>query len=277
MTVPAAGMGAYRLAALKHLPPSASELHLADAGGGIGAVLAGVRADLTVTTAEGAAGLALLPEASADAVTWLGPADPALPAQALRVLRPGGRFIAVDPAGEPSVDHVAALEAAGFTRVLVEAALVDAQASGVLLRGERPHTTADTLARVEGGAVRDAEVTDWTVFRGRYVHLLVQVTPNKPTWKLAPGEPVTWAATAVEKDGQPALLAFSSLPNAVAFLQRAVLAGVVQGVNKVAKFPRAEAQAWPQALIFNPALDVLAGRALIAVPVDAARAVTGEE
>ncbi len=31
MTVPAAGMGAYRLAALKHLPPSASELRLADA------------------------------------------------------------------------------------------------------------------------------------------------------------------------------------------------------------------------------------------------------
>ncbi len=277
MPVADEALGPYRLAALKHLPPSASDLRLVDAGGGIGAALAEQRADLVVSEVQGQEGLSRLSEASADAITWLGPTDTGLLMQALRVLRAGGRLISVDPTGQPSADLVAALEAAGFTRVLVEAALIEPVTTGVLVRGERSHTTADTLARVEGVALRDAGQTDWSTFRGRYVHLLVQVTPNKPAWKLAPGEPVNWSAAAVEMDGQAVLLAFSSLPNAVAFLQQAVLAGVVQGVNKVGKFPRTEAEGWPQALIFNPALDVLAGKVLITVPVDPSRAVTGEE
>jgi SAM-dependent methyltransferase len=270
-------IAAFQKAALRHLPPSASELRLVDAGGGVGAALANERADLAVLGAAGADGLARLPEASADAVTFLGAAEDALREQALRVLRPGGRFIAIDPAGKPSAEHVAALERAGFTRVLVEAAVVEPQAQGVLMRGERPHTTADTLARVEGVAGRDAAFTDWSAFRGRYVHVLVRVMPDKPDWTRAPDEPVQWLAAAVEQEGRPALLAFSSLPNAVAFMQQAVLAGALPGINKVGKFTRAEAEQWPQTLLFNPAPAVLSGGRALTVPLDPARAVTGEE
>jgi hypothetical protein len=270
-------IAALQKAALRHLPPSASQLRLVDAGGGVGAVLAGERADVTVVQVEGVNGLARLPEASADAVTFFGAVDDAMRKQALHALRAGGRFIAIDPAGSPSAEHVAALERAGFTRVLVEAAVHEPQAQGVLVRGERPHTTADTLARVEGVAGRDAALTDWSTFRGRYVHVLVRVVPDKPDWKREPDEPVQWLAAAVELEGQPALLAFSSLPNAVAFMQQVVLAGALPGINKVGKFTRAEAERWPQTLLFNPAPEVLNGGRVLTVPVDPARAVTGEE
>ena len=53
--------------------------------------------------------------------------------------------------------------------------------------------------------------------------------------------------------GDPLLLAFSSLPNAVAFMQPAVIAGTIKDVNKVAKFSRATAQDWR--VLINPALD----------------------
>ncbi len=267
----------YRLAMAKHLPPSASALRLLEAGGEAGAALAALRDDLVITAVDGAAGLAAQPEASADAVTWLGPLDDGLLAASLRALRAGGRFIAVDPAGQPAAEAVTMLETAGFVRVLVEAAAPEVEPSGVLMRGERPHTTADTLARVEGVAARDAGVTDWPAFRGRYVHLLVRVTPDKPAWKLEPGEPVAWHAAAVQREDGPALIAFSSLPNAVSFLQQAVLAGVMEGVNKVAKFPRAAAERWTEPLIFNPSLAALTGRALVRVAVSPGDAVTGEE
>lgn len=261
----------------KHLPPSASALRLVDAGGNAGAALSALRDDLQVEPVEGSAGLAAFPESGADAVTWLGPLDEALLAATWRALRPGGRFIAVDPVDRPGREHVESLEAAGFVRVLVEAAVPDSSPAGVLMRGERPHTTGDTLARVEGVASRDSGFTDWSAFRGRYVHLLVRVTPDKPAWRLTPDDKVEWHAAAIRHDGADVLLAFSSLPNAVAFLQQAVLANAIEGVNKVAKFPRAAAERWPEPLIFNPALDALAERPLVRVKVDPDDAVTGEE
>jgi SAM-dependent methyltransferase len=267
----------FRLAMGKHLPPSAAALRLVDAGGGAGAALTALRDDLAVEAVDGAIALAGVPTASADAVTWLGPLDETLLRAAWRALRPGGRFIAVDPAGQPGPEAVTALTAAGFVRVLVEAAVLDPSPAGALMRGERPHTTGDTLARVEGVAARDAGLTDWSAFRGRYVHLLVRVTPDKPAWKLEPGEPVQWHAAAVQREAEPALLAFSSLPNAVAFLQQAVLAGTIEGVNKVAKFPRAAAERWAEPLIFNPTLAALNGCSLLRLPVNPVDAVTGEE
>jgi hypothetical protein len=141
----------------------------------------------------------------------------------------------------------------------------------VLARGEKPHMTDDTMARIAGVAEADQQAE----FKGRYVHLLIRQTPNKPAWALKPGETVTWEALALPGADAPLMLAFSSLPNAVAFLQPAVLSGSVQDVNKVGKFSREAAQGWR--LLVNPPLDALEGKELVFVPVDAASAETPDE
>ncbi len=185
----------------------------------------------------------------------------------LASLRPGGRLIAVDPLGEPDRAQVERLESAGYVRILVEAALP----TGVLMRGEQPHVTSDTLARIQSVASQDEP----SQFKGRYLHLLIRQTPNKPVWALQPGEPVAWSAAALIDEGDPLLLAFSSLPNAVAFMQPAVIAGSIKDVNKVAKFSRTTAQDWR--VLVNPALDLLDGRAVVFVPVDPSLAETPDE
>jgi hypothetical protein len=187
----------------------------------------------------------------------------------LSALRPGGRLIAVDPAGEPSAGLVKRLESAGYNRILVEEL---SDVGGVLMRGEKPHTTDDTLARIESVASRDAAQVE---FRGRYVHLLVQQTPNKPVWALKPGDVVRWEAVALASEGEPMLLAFSSLPRAVAFMQPAVVSGAVKDVNKVAKFSRATAENWK--LLINPALDMLNARSIVMIPIDPSLAESPEE
>ncbi len=148
----------------------------------------------------------------------------------------------------------------------------DASGVGVLMRGEKPHVTDDTLVRIQSVAARDAAQPE---FKGRYLHLLIQQTPNKPVWALEPGEAVEWRAVALADADAPLLLAFSSLPNAVAFMQPAVLSGGIRDVNKVAKFSRAAAQGWR--LWINPPLDVLDTRELVLVPVDPAAAEASDE
>ncbi len=247
---------------IKHLPPSASILHLLDVTGRVGDSIARQRADVDVLVGVVAF------ENSVDAVVLYDAAlDPDLLGFALLALRPGGRLIAVDPSGEPSAERVRLLEGAGYTRILVEEMLPD----GALLRGEKPHVTEDTQARIQSVAARDAGEE----FTGRYIHLLVQQTPNKPVWVLQPGEVIEWRALALADDGDPLLLAFSSLPNAVAFMRPAVLDGAITGVNKVAKFSRAAAQKWR--LWINPPLEALAGREIVYVPVDAALAESPDE
>jgi len=238
----------------QHLPPSASTLRLLDLIGSVGAV----RPDVAVT-GDGAAG-------GFDAVFADGAAlNGDLLGMALRALRPGGRLIAVDTQGEPSAAWVKTLEQAGFTRVLVEELLP----TGVLLRGERPHETADTLARVQSVAARDQGAV-----KGCYVYLLVRQTPNKPVWALRPGDPVEWQALALA-DADGPLLAFSSLPNAVAFMQPAVLSGQIRDVNKLAKFSRESARDWH--LLINPSIDILQQHPVTLVPVDHARAEAPDE
>jgi hypothetical protein len=187
------------------------------------------------------------------------------------VLRPGGRLIAVDPHDEPSAARVRQLENAGYIRILVEELPTDA-GIGVLLRGEKPHVTDDTLARIQSVAAQDDAQAE---FRGRYAHLLIRQTPNKPVWALQPGETVEWHAVAVVDGGSPALLVFSSLPNAVAFMQPAVLAGTIKDVNKVAKFSSAAAQNWR--LVINPSLESLDGREIVLVSIDPALAEAPDE
>ena len=252
----------------KHLPPSASTLRLLDLGGTLSAALLALRPDLDVTV--GVPPAAGAPDnVTYDAVVaYEVKLDDALLRQILPLLRPGGRLIAVDPQGVPDRVLVERLESAGYGRILVE----DTFPTGVLLRGEQPHTTTDTLARIQRVAARDT----LNAFKGRFLHLLIRQTPNKPVWALQPGEAVEWSAVAVaDDDGEPLLLAFSSLPNAVAFMQPAVIAGSVKDVNKVAKFSRATAQNWR--VLINPPLNVLDGREVVSVPVDPALAEAPDE
>lgn len=246
---------------IKHLPPSASTLRLMDVGGNAGAALAERRADVSVSVGMPAETDSVDAVVAYDAVV-----DDALLAALLDALRPGGRLIVIEPQEDADGTRVKWLEAAGYTRILVEELLPN----GVLMRGEKPHTTDDTLARVQRVAALDSGE-----FRGRYVHLLVRQTPNKPVWALKPGETVTWQAVGIADGDAPRLLAFSSLPNAVAFMQPAVVAGTIRDVNKVAKFSRATARDWK--LLINPPLDALNGQEIVLVPLDPALAETPDE
>jgi len=266
----------YTEVAARHLPPSAASLRLLDVGGQMGAGLMARRADLAVEVAS------LRPEdwcwsqASMDAVVGYDvPLSDALLQAAIDVLRPGGRFIIVNPAGQVDEQTVRRLEDAGYVRILVEPALEDGP--GVLIRGEQAHTTADTLSRVQQTAQRDADLLDLAIYRGRYLFLLIQQTPNKPIWQRAPDDPLEWRAAAVTADGETWLLAFSSLPKAVAFMQPAILSGFLRDVNKVGKFDKARSAEWPHAVLLNPPLETVSDQTLAWLDIDPATAEAPDE
>lgn len=257
----------------KHLPPSASALRLLDIGGAAGAVLSALRPDLDITRAD-VQDDATLPADSFDAVVAFDHTlTPPLLALAMRVMRAGGRLIVVDSHGEVSETPVTTLESAGYARILVETAAECPLPVGVLMRGEKPHTTGDTLARIQQVAQHDADAQPLEAYRGRFVHLLIQQTPNKPVWALREGESVAWRAVAV--DG--VLLAFSSLPKAVALMQPAILQGLIKDVNKVAKFSVATARGLGMPLTLNPTLESMAGGGLSFVSIDPALAESPDE
>lgn len=186
-------------------------------------------------------------------------------------LRPGGRLILA--AAAPAATLLAALTDAGLIHCLVE---VEIEGGLTLYRGERPPLAASTVARVQ----QLAASAEPAPALPRYLFLLVTQTPNKPAWRLAPGERVAWrAATVIIAPGAaPQLLAFSSLVKAVAYMQPAVLAGELVGVNKVAKFPASAAAGWPLPFRLNPSFDELrgvsAGPPLAVAPE---QAITGDE
>lgn len=261
----------------KHLPPSASALHLLDVGSVAGDVLQEMRGDLMLHAASMLVEDWQVAPASVDAVVAY---DRDLPddflAAVLAAMRPGGRFIMVHPVAEVDEAYGQTLEAAGYVRILVEPALENGE--GVLVRGEKPHTTADTLARVRVAASLDDDALDLSHFRGRYVHVLVRQSPNKPVWKLTPDEIITWQAVAIPDDaGRITLLAFSSLPKAVAFLQAAVLQNVVRDVNKVGKFSKATAHLWTMPVMLNPTIDVVVDAPITWVSLDAMSAEAPDE
>src|SRR5690606_9657201 len=140
----------------------------------------------------------------------------------------------------------------------------------VLMRGEKPHITPDTLERVQQVAQQDADRLDLSAYRGRYVHLLIKEEPNQPAWTRQPQDPIAWSAVALQAPDQAAqtLLAFSSLPKAVAFMQPAVLSGRVKEINKVAKFSLAMAQKWSLPVLLNPTVDALDRATLTWVQID---------
>ncbi len=261
-------------AMLKHLPPSASSLKLLDVAGAAQEVLLKHRPDLAITAVEGEPSEWGIASGDFDAVTAFD-AEPgsSLLAAALIALRPGGRLILMSSRGEPDAEHVVTLESHGFTRILVETGAECPLPVGVLMRGERPHQTDDTLARVQIGAAADDDSQSLADFKGRFVHLLIRQSPDKPAWKLRADEPLTWEAVTLNG----ALLAFSSLPKAVAFMQPVVLIGQILGVSKVAKFSKQTALAWPEAVLLNPTPDVLEDSGLGVVNIDPDSAETPDE
>ncbi len=260
----------------KHLPPSASRLRLLDIDGHCGAILAGRRADLDMRcpAADDLQRSEVAP-AAADAIVAF---DLDLDRKMLRSIaanmRPGGRFIAVLPRGEVRESWVGLLEAGGLVRILVEPAV---DGAGVLIRGEKPHTTLNTLGRIHTVARADVDLLDLAEYRGPYLHLLIRQSPNKPVWKLEAGEFIAWRALALGDDSDAVLLAFSSLPKAVGFLQPAVLIDMVRDVNKVGKFAREVAGGWGRPVILNPTLEAIKDQRLLWLPVDPQTAAAPDE
>lgn len=251
----------------KHLPPSASTLRLLDLDGNAGELIAKSRADLDVQH---------IPPDDLDSAAFTADSFDSILAydveltddllrRGLDALRPGGRLIALQSRGAVSEEQPRFLSASGYVRILVEPAL---DGLGVLLRGEKPHRTADTLERVQSVAQADASSIQPDSYRGPYLHLLIMQLPNKPAWKLTAADVITWRAAAIERDSKPVLIAFSSLPKAVAFLQPAVIAGRIRDVNKVGKFKREVPASWACDLIVNPTLDALRGAPFTLVEID---------
>ncbi|MER3514610.1 MAG: hypothetical protein C4310_09665, partial [Chloroflexota bacterium] len=94
-----------------------------------------------------------------------------------------------------------------------------------------------------------------------YLHLLITQKPNRPPWEKVSEEEIRWEAqVATEREtGQDVLLAFTSLVKAVAFMQPAILAGLIHDVNQMGKFRRETVEAWGRPVLVNPALDDLQG------------------
>jgi hypothetical protein len=256
----------------KHLPPSASLLRLLDVEGRAGAILSENRADLDVIKVTGSPDTWGLDAGSLDAIAaYDGSPELPLLQVSLAALRAGGRLIIVQPDGNVTEALVKRLEGAGYTRILVEPC-IEHPLVGVLMRGEKPHTAERTTDRIQQIASRDNAPRS-----GRYVHLLIQQKPNKPAWAIKPDEPVEWQAVAVAGDNETVLLAFSSLPKAVEFMQPAVLDGLIKDINKVAKFSWEIARKWPFPILMNPTDDILATNPIMMLPIDPATAESPDE
>lgn len=185
--------------------------------------------------------------------------------QWLARLRPGGRLILAHTT--PAEELLAALTSAGYIHCLVE----PLENGLTLYRGERPRA-GSPLPLENGLGVRMSVAP--------FIFLLIIQTPNKPAWKLTPDEKLEWHAACVRDPltQQTTLLAFSSLVKAVAFMQRAVLAQWLVGINKVGKFPSQAAPTWPVPVSLNPEFEIVRAWAIEPpISVDAHTAITGDE
>jgi len=258
----------------KHLPPSASTLHLLDIEGAAGDILKQDRADLVITAIQGdPASWSLEPHTFDAVAAYNPPPDECFLPVVLNALRPGGRLIMVTAEDQHGADHVKVLESAGYTRILIETGIECPLPLGTLMRGEKPHTTENTLERVKVASDKDADLLDWGTYNGRYLFLLIRQTPHKAVWQITPDDVIVWEA--VTAGG--ALIAFSSLPKAVAFMQPAVLSKLIIGVHKMTKFSRETGQTWALPILINPTPELLAGRPIGWHTVDPATAATPDE
>ena len=256
----------------KHLPPSGAALRLLDVGGRAGDVLQELRPDIDIVLSPGQADSWLIKRDSVDAVVAYDcvPSEHLL-VSALAALRPGGRLILVKSRGKPAETEVKTLEDAGYTRILVEAGLNEPSPSGVLIRGEKPHTEKYTIDRTKQVANRDP------ARQGRYIHLLIHQTPHKPAWRRKPDDVVVWNAVAVAGDQETVVLSFSSLPKAVEFMQYAVMGGYITMVNKIAKFNWDIAKTWNFPMLLNPTDEIFATHEVVWQPIDPTTAESPDE
>lgn len=248
---------------LRHLPPSGSELRLLD----VDSCLSGFpelsslqmqRPDLLLIETP-LAEIGHYADANLDAAMAFLTHDhlvtlPFFLEEIQRVLRLGGRFILLFPDIVPRN-----LEQAGFARILAEPLLGGEIA---LNRGEKPYAgELNTLERVQvvaeneqqSGLLKGTQLLD---VPGRFIHLLIRQTPNKPGWAITLEDKIVWETVVVQNEAHDAIaLAFSALPKAVAFMQAAVLAGAIRDVNKIAKFSKAAAAEWPFPVLLNPILE----------------------
>lgn len=292
---------------LRHLPPSGSVVRLLYVGAPEQAdSVVAARPDLAVSVYDprGDAPFQLESEAF-DALLVQGAQiaeREAFLRAALSALRLGGRLIMLDAAADapesPSVwqsevaqrvtlaQMVEVLERIGYVRVLTER-LLDGHA--VLSRGERDYTHLSTSERVQRTAARDV-TPDGSLtpidaaslaeaVRGNFIFVLARYDSRRPAWE-APAQ--MWQALTLMEGEQVCLPVFSALPKAVAFMQAAIKAGALLGVNKIGKFDKRVAQAWPIAFLLNPLFDDLQRtgrfeREGAPLRLDPRSAVTGEE
>ena len=259
---------------LRHLPPGPSQLWLLDISP------QDVQTDITQNRPD----IAITRErVDIDAVFGCGilSLKPVMLETSLNALRPGGRMILFFPALDLSLDEVAVvLQEAGFVRILTETLR-----GGILARGERPYAqgmnTADRIAigaqdEVVGEEVRVLAGTEIRNAPGRYIHLLIKQTPNKPVWKLETGERIEWRAAAL--DNPLTVIGFTSLPKAVQLMQAAVMDGTIKDVTKIAKFSKAIAAAWDFGVLLNPDLEIIKSRGpVVLIEIDPASAEVPEE
>ena len=181
---------------------------------------------------------------------------------AVKSLRPNGRAIFVIPNSDhiATEDIISALTISGLTRILTESVL---DHSFVLARGERPtdqERTTDriaVIAQVEPTAIELLAPID-AARRFLHLHLLVMQQPPARGWDDVQPD-TTWEALSLQDthSRQTVLLAFTSLVKAVAFMQSAVLAGAIHGVNKMPRVAAERLISWPYALMINPVFEVL--------------------
>jgi hypothetical protein len=257
----------------KHLPPSASELHLVDVGGKTGAILMEMRPDIHIMARPAAdENWAMEPDTVDAVVAFDQDLTPELLTHAQQVLRVGGRLIVMATTGDPNPAQVQTLESAGYTRILVEVGAECPLPVGVLMRGEKPHSEARTTERIKQVAAQDKPRK-----AGRFVYLLVQQSPNKPAWRMKADDVITWQAVAVQGEDEIVLLAFSSLPKAVEFMQPAVVSNKLTKINKIVKYRWEVAQQWPQDFLLNPSDEILDTNPIARVQIDPALAEAPDE
>jgi len=122
--------------------------------------------------------------------------------------------------------------------------------------------TDETPARVSGGEDRAAREIGVPPPRRGTIFRLAEFPPG------VGGE---------VRDNETVLLAFSSLPKAVEFMQPAVLAGHILDVNKVAKFAWGVVQALPYPIMLNPSDEIFDTQPVVFVAVDPATAEAPDE
>lgn len=172
-------------------------------------------------------------------------------------LRAGGRALfLLKNETRPLSALSASLEQAGLIHILVEALSDD----WVLARGERPPRAANPATRLARVAALGDELT---LLSGeelpRFVHLLVHQEPDARGWEQSDLALLTWDALTLRdtSTSQTVLLGFSSLTKAVAFMQAAVLAAALVGINKLPRFRGDTIAGWHVTLLLNPAFETL--------------------